>query len=222
MNLKKLVVVIAACAPLTTLAQEELSTQKQKLSYTIGFNIAQRIKQNVEIDVDALTLAIRDVLSDTQPKLTEEQMGAAMDEERRRLTELQQALADSNKQAGEQFLAENMNKEGVKQTESGLQYEVIEAGTGEMPKTTDTVIVHYRGTLVDGTEFDSSYKRNNPTTFPVDGVIPGWQEGIQLMQPGAKYKFYIPSSLAYGEKGAGGAIGPNEALIFEVELLEIK
>ena len=127
-----------------------------------------------------------------------------------------------NEEMGGQFLAENMKKEGVVQTDSGLQYEIIEAGTGEQPAETDTVVVHYRGTLVDGTEFDSSYKRNTPATFPVNGVIKGWQEGLQLMREGAKWKFYVPSELAYGQQGAGGVIGPNAILVFEVELKEIK
>ncbi|MBK8816020.1 MAG: FKBP-type peptidyl-prolyl cis-trans isomerase [Methylococcaceae bacterium] len=127
-----------------------------------------------------------------------------------------------NKAAGEKFLAENAKKPAIKSTSSGLQYEVLTPGTGKVnPKATDTVTVHYKGTSIDGKEFDSSYSRGEPTSFPLNGVIPGWTEGLQLMTEGAKYKFYIPSALAYGENGAGGAIGPNETLIFEVELLKI-
>lgn len=127
-----------------------------------------------------------------------------------------------NKAAGEKFLAENAKKSTIKSTSSGLQYEVLTPGTGKInPKATDTVTVHYKGTSIDGKEFDSSYSRGEPTSFPLNGVIPGWTEGVQLMTEGAKYKFYIPSVLAYGENGAGGAIGPNETLIFEVELLKI-
>lgn len=127
-----------------------------------------------------------------------------------------------NKAAGEKFLAENAKKSNVKTTASGLQYEVITAGSGKInPKATDNVTVHYKGTSIDGKEFDSSYSRGEPTSFPLNGVIPGWTEGVQLMTEGAKYKFYIPANLAYGENGAGGAIGPNEALIFEVELIKI-
>ncbi len=131
-------------------------------------------------------------------------------------------MADSALEKGKQFLTENGKKEGVKTTDSGLQYKVLTEGKGKSPKATDTVLVHYRGTLLDGTEFDSSYKRNKPIEFPLNGVIPGWTEGVQLMQEGAKYRFFIPSELAYGPSGAGGAIGPNETLIFEVELLEVK
>ena len=129
---------------------------------------------------------------------------------------------DENKAAGEKFLAENAKKPTVKTTASGLQYEVVAPGAGKTnPKATDNVTVHYKGTSIDGKEFDSSYSRGEPTSFPLNGVIPGWTEGVQLMTEGAKYKFYIPSALAYGENGAGGAIGPNEALIFEVELIKI-
>jgi FKBP-type peptidyl-prolyl cis-trans isomerase FkpA len=122
---------------------------------------------------------------------------------------------------GEKFLAENAKKEGVTTTASGLQYKVITPGTGKSPKATDTVLVHYRGTLISGMEFDSSYARREPIEFPLNGVIRGWTEGVQLMQEGAKYEFYIPSKLAYGSRGAGRDIGPNEALIFEVELLKV-
>ncbi len=131
-------------------------------------------------------------------------------------------MAESALEKGKQFLAENAKKEGVKSTDSGLQYEVLKEGEGKSPKATDTVLVHYRGTLLDGTEFDSSYKRNEPIEFPLNRVIPGWTEGVQLMKEGAKYKFFIPSELAYGSSGAGGSIGPDETLIFEVELLKVK
>lgn len=126
-----------------------------------------------------------------------------------------------NKAAGEKFLAENGKKPNIKTTASGLQYEVLTEGKGKKPAATDNVTVHYKGTTIDGKEFDSSYSRGEPTSFPLNGVIPGWTEGVQLMAEGSKYKFYIPSNLAYGENGAGGAIGPNETLIFEVELIKI-
>lgn len=131
-------------------------------------------------------------------------------------------MAQSALEKGQQFLAENAKKEGVKTTSSGLQYEVIKEGAGKSPKATDTVLVHYKGTLLDGTEFDSSYSRNEPISFPLNRVIPGWTEGVQLMKEGAKYKFFIPSNLAYGSTGTpGGPIGPNETLVFEVELLKV-
>jgi FKBP-type peptidyl-prolyl cis-trans isomerase len=131
------------------------------------------------------------------------------------------AQAEKAKQEGEAFLAENAKREGVKTTDSGLQYEVLQEGEGKKPTAEDRVTVHYKGTLISGEEFDSSYARGQPVTFPLSNVIPGWTEGVQLMSPGAKYKFYIPSDLAYGERGAGVKIGPNETLIFEVELLSV-
>ena len=134
----------------------------------------------------------------------------------------QSLMAQSALEKGQTYLAENAKKPGVKTTASGLQYTVLQEGTGKSPKATDTVLVHYRGTLLNGTEFDSSYKRNQPIEFPLNGVIPGWTEGVQLMKEGAKYQFVIPSNLAYGRRGAGGAIGPDETLIFEVELLKVR
>jgi len=131
-------------------------------------------------------------------------------------------MAQTALEKGQQFLQENAKKEGVKTTASGLQYEVLTPGTGKSPKATDVVLVHYKGTLLDGTEFDSSYKRGEPIEFPLNQVIKGWTEGVQLMKEGAKYRFYIPSNLAYGSRGAGGAIGPDETLIFDVELLKVR
>lgn len=131
-------------------------------------------------------------------------------------------MAQSALEKGQQFLAENGKRDGVKTTASGLQYEVLTPGDGKSPKATDTVLVHYKGTLLDGKEFDSSYKRNQPISFPLNRVIPGWTEGVQLMKEGAKYRFFIPSNLAYGASGAPGAIGPNETLIFDVELLKVQ
>ena len=130
-------------------------------------------------------------------------------------------MAESALEKGEKFLAENKTKEGVKTTPSGLQYKVLKEGSGKSPTATDTVVCHYRGTLLDGTEFDSSYKRGEPAEFPLNHVIPGWTEGVQLMKEGAKYQFFIPSNLAYGSRGAGGVIGPDATLIFEVELIKI-
>lgn len=222
--MKPLILVLTTLIAVPSIAMgQEMSTPQQKYSYTVGFNVGQNIKRtNVEIDVDAFTQAIRDVLTGGDLKMTEDEMQAVLAEERRKLAEVQQALSLKNKQAGEDFLAENLKREEVKQTDSGLQYEIVREGTGAKPTINDMVVVHYRGTLVDGTEFDSSYNRNAPATFPVSGVIKGWQEGIQMMRTGAKWKLYVPSALAYGEKGAGGPIGPHQALIFEVELQEIK
>ncbi len=222
MKVVRLLLFTGICIPLVSVAQQELSTQKQKVSYAVGVSIAQRVQQNIDVDVDALTLAIRDVLSGEGPRMTPEEIQTTLEEERKKVTEMQAAIAEKSKQAGEMFLAENMRKDGVMQTDSGLQYKIMEEGAGDSPSASDTVVVHYRGTLIDGTEFDSSYKRNTPATFPVSGVIQGWQEGLQLMKVGSKYQFFIPSALAYGERGASGAIGPNQTLIFEVDLQEIK
>jgi FKBP-type peptidyl-prolyl cis-trans isomerase FkpA len=131
-------------------------------------------------------------------------------------------MAENPLEKGEKFLTENKSKDGVKTTSSGLQYKVLKEGAGKKPSATDTVVCHYRGTLLDGTEFDSSYKRGEPAEFPLNRVIPGWTEGVQLMKEGSKYQFFIPSKLAYGSAGAGGVIGPDETLIFEVELIKIK
>jgi FKBP-type peptidyl-prolyl cis-trans isomerase FklB len=139
-----------------------------------------------------------------------------------RQEELSKKLGEKNKKEGDVFLAENKKKDGVKTLPSGLQYKVVKAGTGKKPKLTDTVTTHYRGTLIDGTEFDSSYRRGQPATFPVNGVIPGWTEALQLMEEGAKWELFIPSNLAYGERGAGRDIGPHATLIFDIELITIQ
>ncbi|HKL27262.1 MAG TPA: FKBP-type peptidyl-prolyl cis-trans isomerase, partial [Desulfuromonadales bacterium] len=165
-------------------------------------------------------------LSGHEPRLSEEEMIAEIQAFQQQLQQQQmekiQALAEENKVESEAFLKENAEKEGVVVRDSGLQYKVIEPGEGESPEVDSVVTVHYRGMLVDGTEFDSSYSRNEPATFPVNGVIPGWGEALPLMKEGAKWKLFIPADLAYGESGAGEQIGPNAALIFEVELLSIE
>jgi FKBP-type peptidyl-prolyl cis-trans isomerase FklB len=205
----------------------ELKGDKERLSYSIGMDIGGNLKrQSVEVDPDLLAKGIKDSYGGGKTLLTE-------DEARQAITNFQQALmakkaeamrilAEKNKADGEKFLAENAKKEGVKTLASGLQYKEIAPGTGKSPKTSDTVTTHYKGTLVDGTEFDSSYKRGEPATFPVSGVIPGWTEALQLMKEGAKWQLFVPSGLAYGEQGAGQVIGPNATLIFEVELISVK
>lgn len=204
-----------------------LKTEKDKISYSIGLNIGGNLKRDaIEIDVEALSKGIKDALTGGKPLMTEKEVQETMTAFQKTMIAKQQekmkSVGDKNKKEGEAFLAENKKKEGVKTTASGLQYKVIKEGTGKTPKSTDTVTVNYRGALIDGTEFDSSYKRNEPTSFPVNGVIPGWTEALQLMKTGSKYQLFIPSNLAYGERGAGGQIGPNATLIFEVELLSIK
>lgn len=203
----------------------DLTNPKQMTSYAIGVNIASSLKrQEVDLDVKALTAGITDGLAG-KPALTEDQQKAALTELEKNLEAKQEAnqkaAAEKNLQAGEAFLAANAKKDGVKTTASGLQYKVIKTGTGATPKLTDVVKVHYHGTLIDGTVFDSSVQRGEPITFPVQGVIPGWTEALQLMKVGDKWQLFIPAKLAYGEHGTG-PIGPNSMLIFEVELLGIE
>jgi len=207
--------------------KKELKSDKEKVSYSIGMEIGTSFKkQSIDIDTDALASGIRDAVSGNKPLLTEneikETMMAFQKEMMAKQAEKAKAAAEKNSKEGETFLAENKKKEGVKTTESGLQYKVIKAGDGPTPKAADTVSVNYRGTLIDGTEFDSSYKRGEAASFPVNGVMKGWTEALQLMKVGSKYQLFIPSNLAYGERGAGQQIGPNSTLIFEVELLSIK
>lgn len=199
---------------------------QDRASYIIGLNLGQSLtSQDVPVTADLIIQGLRDGLSGATPLLTPEEIQAAMQEFQQQLMTAQQskmqAVGETNMKASQTFLDQNKAKAGVKTTASGLQYEVINEGSGESPKPTDRVTVHYRGTLPDGTVFDSSYDRNQPATFPVNGVIPGWVEALQLMKPGAKYKLVIPPALAYGEKGAGGQIGPNQALVFDVELISV-
>ena len=205
-----------------------LKNQKDKVSYVIGMDIGNNLKkQSIDIDPDILARGIKDALSGGKTFLMTEQevrevTTAFQKEMMAKQEERNKKLGEKNKKEGEAFLAENKKKEGVKTLPSGLQYKVIKAGTGKKPKSADTVTTHYRGTLTDGTEFDSSYRRGQPATFPVTGVIPGWTEALPLMEEGAKWQLFIPPKLAYGERGAGGLIGPNATLIFEVELISIQ
>jgi FKBP-type peptidyl-prolyl cis-trans isomerase FklB len=207
-------------------AQENLvlKNQKDKISYIIGMDIGTNLKkQSIDIDSNILAKGVKDALAGTKPLLTEQEIQETMIAFQKEMMAKQAEVAKKNKAEGEAFLAENKKKEGVKTLPSGLQYKVIKAGTGKKPKSTDTVTAHYRGTLINGTEFDSSYKRGQPATFPVSGgMIPGWTEALQLMEEGAKWQLFIPSNLAYGEKGAGRDIGPNATLIFEIELVSIQ
>lgn len=204
-----------------------LKSQKDKVSYIIGLNIGTNFKQQfVEIDTDLLLKGIKDALAGTTPLIGEKEaqeiMQAFQKEMIAKQTERAKQVGEKNKKDGEAFLAGNKKKEGVKTLASGLQYKILKEGTGKNPKATDTVVVHYRGTLINGKEFDSSYKRGEPITFAVGGVIPGWVEALQLMKVGAKWQLFIPSKLAYGEADRSADIGPNSTLIFEVELLKIK
>ncbi len=229
MNVRVLIIplcIILAGSPVFAGEKTELKTQKDKLSYAIGMDMGGSLKRNsIDIDIDALVKGLKDALAGGKMMMTEQEQRetliAFQKEFQTKQQEKMKALAEKNKKEGEAFLAENKKKQGVKILPSGLQYKIITEGKGASPKETDTVTVNYRGTLIDGTEFDSSYKRNEPATFPVKGVIKGWTEALQLMKEGAKWQLFVPSDLAYGERGAGGTIGPNATLIFEVELLKI-
>lgn len=216
--------VLALAFPALVAAQTStLGTAKEKFSYTVGFQIGQSLKEDgLDIDVNALSQAISDVLAGTEPRMSMEDMQAAVQAFQAQQTAAREATAKESLRVGQAFLAENRSKSGVVETTSGLQYQILQEGTGKLPRETDTVVVNYRGTLINGTEFDSSYRRGEPVSFPVNAVIPGWQEVLQLMKEGAKWKVVIPPNLAYGERGAGANIGPNETLVFEIELLKVE
>jgi len=207
----------------------KLETNLQQASYAVGFLTSQNWKrQGADFDLESVIAGIRAGLDDkTEPLLKEHEMHAALKtyegEMRKKMETKASAAAEANKQEGEAYLAANKGKEGVTTTASGLQYKVLKEGGGLKPTTKDQVSVHYKGILIDGTEFDSSYKRGQPATFPVTGVIKGWTEALQLMSVGSKYQLFIPSDLAYGTNPRpGGPIGPNAVLVFEVELVSIQ
>jgi len=201
--------------------------EKERINYSVGYQLGGDFKrQDLALDPKMLVKGIEDALAEKEPLMTPEQMRTTLVELKKKVIAAQQEkmkeAAEKNLAEGQAFLEENAKKEGVKALPSGLQYRVITPGKGESPKANDTVTAHYRGTLIDGTEFDSSYNRNQPATFRVGQVIEGWKEALQLMKPGSKYELFIPPELAYGERGAGGVIGPNSTLIFEVELLSVQ
>src|SRR5271166_1702875 len=204
-----------------------LKTQKDKVSYAIGMNIGRNIhRQSIDVDPAILMQGLQASLADGKTLLTDQEAQAVLmelqTEARKKQDEKMQQAGEANQKEGEAFLAANKAKPGIVTLPSGLQYKILKEGTGPKPSATDTVACNYRGTLINGTEFDSSYKRGEPTSFPVNGVIKGWTEALQLMPVGSKWQLFIPSSLAYGERGAGAEIGPNATLIFEVELLSIQ
>nr|WP_163501577.1 FKBP-type peptidyl-prolyl cis-trans isomerase [Halomonas socia] len=214
---------LLAAAPLALAAPE---SDEEKLSYSLGVTLGQSLVQDVEaLDLDAFTQAIEDVYAGGELAMSEAQMAEALTRFQESAMASREAqasqAAEANREAGEAFLAENAEEEGVEVTDSGLQYQVVESGDGPSPSASDSVEVHYEGTLIDGTVFDSSYQRGEPVSFRVDQVIEGWQEALQLMSVGDTWMIYLPSELAYGEAGTGGPIGPNETLIFKVELLGI-
>src|SRR6476620_794053 len=220
-----IVCVSASLLALPLFGQEkspQLKDQKDKVSYSIGMNIGFNLsKQKVDINPDILAAGIKDSIAG-KPLLTQDQVKDVMAQFEKDMEQKQKQAGEKNKADGAKFLEENKKKPGVKTTASGLQYKPEKEGTGVQPKATDMVTVNYRGTLIDGTEFDSSYKRGQPATFPVNGVIKGWTEALQLMKVGSKYQLWIPSNLAYGERSVSPELGPNATLIFEVELMDAK
>ncbi len=206
--------------------QADLESLEGRSSYAVGIDIGRNLRRTaVEFDLSSLTRGIYDVLGERELQLTDEEMAELLRDlaAKSQLAQAQrrEELLQRNKEDGDAFLAANSKKDGVITTTSGLQYEVLAEGSGPKPAATDRVSVNYRGSLVDGTEFDSSERRGGPATFVVNQVIDGWTEALQLMSVGSKYRLAIPSELAYGENGSGPAIGPNATLIFDVELLEI-
>lgn len=205
----------------------KLDTDEDKVSYSIGVNVGQSFEQQkLELIPEITARGLEDKMKGNELLLTDEEMETTLrkfSEEKMAQQQGEMAeVGERNKKEGEEFLAANKIKDGIVTTASGLQYKIIKAGTGRTPKRTDTVETHYRGTLINGDEFDSSYRRGQPAVFPVSGVIPGWTEALLLMKEGAKWQLFIPSDLAYGPRGAGGDIGPNATLIFDIELIAVK
>ena len=224
--MKRLTFIFAAFTLVLPLFGQEksppLKDQKDKFSYSIGVNIGSNLsKQNIPVNPDAITAGIKDAIAG-KPQLTPDQIKEVMATFEKDMEQKQKAAGEKNASEGTKFLEENKKKDGVKTTGSGLQYKALKQGTGAQPKESDTVTVNYRGTLINGTEFDSSYKRGQPATFPLSGVIKGWTEGLQLMKVGSKYQLFVPPNLGYGDRAVGPDISPNSTLIFEVELLDIK
>ncbi|EIJ43430.1 FKBP-type peptidyl-prolyl cis-trans isomerase [Beggiatoa alba B18LD] len=208
------------------LAEEAAKAPEDKLSYTIGHQVGSNIKkQDLKVNVDTVMQGLRDAYEGKTAALTEEQMQETIATfQKERMAQLEakrKATAEKNQAEGDKFLEENKKKEGVTTLPSGLQYKVITEGAGKTPKLTDTVTTHYKGTLINGKEFDSSYSRGQPATFPVNGVIAGWTEALQLMKEGSKWQLFIPAKLAYGERAMGETIEPNSTLIFDIELLSV-
>ncbi len=215
--------ITTSCSPSDPPADAELKTTEQRFSYAIGYAFARQLQsKSIEIDNTAITAAITDVLQERELQMTAEEMAMALEAGQQAIVQARAEEAIRALEAGRNFLAENKSKEGVVELPSGLQYEVLKAGEGASPEVDDTVTVHYRGTLLNGEEFDSSYSHGEqPVTFQLNGVIEGFREALTRMQPGAKWRIFIPSEMAYGARGAPPAIGPNEALIFEIELISV-
>lgn len=199
-----------------------LESEADQFSYALGFQIGQGFKRDkLDIDVDIVANAIKDVMQGKETQLSMEEMRGAMVSVRQKIQALQTEKTNAAKSAGEAFLAANKTKEGIITLESGVQYKILDSGSGKQPKATDSITAHYQGTLISGAVFDSSYQRGEPATFGVGQVIKGWTEILQLMHEGDKWQVFIPSKLAYGERGAGQNIGPHETLIFDIELISV-
>lgn len=221
-NVLPMVICLAFVTPVYAEKDVPISSEREKLSYAIGVQVGQTIlRQGVELDARAFSLAVEDAVAGRKPRLDEEERRSVLQRQAEIAQQTQTKKASENLAAGKAFLAENKKKEGVQELPSGLQYKVVKDGEGAQPKPTDTVKVNYRGTLTDGTEFDSSERAGGPVQFLVNGVIKGWQDALALMKEGAKWQVFIPPDLAYGERGAGSTIGPNQVLIFEVELVAV-
>ncbi len=204
-------------------AEKKPETEEEKFSYAVGVQLAQNLlRQSLQLDAESLVQAITDVLNQSEIKLTAAEMQEVIHKYQQKQKEIQSKLAVENQAAGKKFLAENKTKEGVVELPSGLQYKIIKKGEGEKPTLDSTVVVHYRGTLLDGKEFDSSYKRGEPTTLSLNHIIKGWQEALTMMETGSKWQVFIPPELGYGEQGAGTSIPPNSTLIFDIELISIQ
>ncbi len=217
----------AAIEPEAEVSAVVLDTTEERLSYGIAYGLGQRLKSDgVPLDVPAFSAGLADAFAGSEARLSQEEIGqelqAFQEQQSNQRQQQANAMADTNQVAGAEFLTENASRDGVVVLESGLQYKVLTAGDGQIPGAGDTVEVHYRGTLIDGTEFDSSYARGTTVSFAVTQVIPGWTEALQLMPVGSKWQLVIPSELAYGAGGAGASIGPNATLLFDVELVAIK
>ncbi|HTP41341.1 MAG TPA: FKBP-type peptidyl-prolyl cis-trans isomerase [Nitrospiria bacterium] len=226
MRIGLLTAMVALATPVVAAEPGVPTSKEDKISYSIGVDIGTSMKrQGLELNADQMAAGLKDSLSGGKTKLSADEVKKILTDYQQELQakaqEHEQMLAEKNKKDGEAFLAENKKKPGVKTLPSGLQYKVITDGKGPIPKASDTVTTNYKGTLIDGTEFDSSYKRGEPATFPVSGVIKGWTEALQMMKVGSKWELYVPPDLAYGPRGAGQVIGPNSTLVFEVELLSI-
>ncbi len=223
MNVLRFTVFIFLYPIITNVYAVKIETDQEKLSYSMGIFFGQTvIRQEMEIDIPAFMQAVEDVLNKTEKKLSDDEMQKIINTYQKKEQDERTAKSDNNKVDGKKFLTENKSKEGIIELPSGLQYKIIKDGEGEKPVANSRVVVHYRGTLIDGTEFDSSYARGEPIELSLNQVIKGWQEALQLMPVGSKWQIVIPSELAYGERGAGRVIGPNSTLIFDIELVSIK